>query len=401
MTIPTLWVRHPFAVPFWRREEAAAALAALVATDAVVSRFAAAFLLRIGAGQGVATGSGRFALELALRQAIVDHGDEVVLPTFGCGALVAAIAAAGGTPVFADVDRDLNLDPESVARALSPRTRAVIVVHAGGKRARVEQIASLVRDRGISVVEDFAQATGASSDGVRWPIVGGHAIYSFGPGKNAMATAGGFLVGDGGARSLATEAPLSSARRLAETLLRYRLARYTRPAFAAIAKLSRRASAPEDRSDPYPRVGLAPTDAAIMERQLAALSEIITLRRRNAITLRGALDGLPAILLPEPRDHVFTKFYIAFPASTAPPGERAPELPRIVRALLRSGFEPELAYVPLHQRFASSGRDVGCPVAEDLCPRLLTLPVRPGLEEADMLHLADALRRALRALRAF
>lgn len=378
-----MWVAHPFVVPYWRRGEVAAALAALAKPDGIIERFTAAFLRRVGAERGVPTGSGRLAIELALRQVGVADGGEVILPTFGCGALVAAVRAAGGTCVFADVDRDLCLDPDAVAGALSERTRAVVVVHAGGKRARSDEITALVRARGVAVVEDFAQATGAP-----WPRVGSWAIYSFGPGKNTMATGGGFLVGAVDER-LPAEPRAVAAGRLLDVSLRYRLARYTRPAYVAMGKLASR-GAPEDRSDPYPRVALAPSDAAIMERQLGSLDEIIARRRRNALALRAALADVDGVVLPDPGDHVFTKFYVALPASAGGAAVR------IVRTLLARGFEPELAYTPLHRRFPrADGDGTRFPVAESICPRLLTLPVRPGLSERDMRRLADALRDAV------
>lgn len=391
MRVPTLFVRHPFIAPYWLNGEVFAALRALTGGASDAPRRVAA---RMGAElqrEAVAVGSGRLALELALRGVGVRPGDEVIVPSFGCGALVAAVRAAGATPAFADVRADLNIDPDSVDRLLAPQVRAVVVVHAGGKRADVGAILALAEPRGIPVVEDCAQATGGRTGGRAWGIDGSSAVFSFGPGKNLMATGGGLVAGPIGEIPLKPPARADDVARLAAFLVRYRAARLTRPFLIAL-DLFRLRGAPEDRADDYPRTSMSPMDAAIALRQLDATGEIIGERTRNALALISELSGSPGVIPPSAPEHVFTKFYVTLARVTASSHARAPEIHRLVRGLLRAGFEPELAYLPLHRRFSQAGRNVGCPMTDDLAYRTLTLPVRPGIEEPEIRRMAAIVR---------
>ncbi|MGQ0702103.1 MAG: DegT/DnrJ/EryC1/StrS family aminotransferase [Gemmatimonadales bacterium] len=110
----------------------------------------------------ISCASGTDALLLPLRALDLNPGDEVILPAFTMGATATAVANAGGTPVFVDIERKtFNLSPAAVAAAVSPRTRAIIVVHLFGQMAPMEAILDLAEPRGIPVIEDAAQAIGA------------------------------------------------------------------------------------------------------------------------------------------------------------------------------------------------------------------------------------------------
>lgn len=388
--MPVVWVRHPFLVPYWRRGELVAAVVALARNDArTADAFARRFRDRVGVQGGVAIGSARAGLELALRERGVGPGDEVVLPTFACAALLSAIRRVGATGVFADVDVDLTLTPEAAAAACSPRTKALVAVHDGGLRADVAGIRRAVGS-GVALIEDAAQATGA-----HWPLAGDYVIWSFGLGKNLIATRGGFVLGlrDGPGRSR-TSGRRATARRLWDLLVTYSFARYTRPFVVALRKYA--SSPSEDRLVEYEPEPLSPLDAAILVREIASLDEILAARRRNALALIEELADEPRVHLPPSTDHVFTKFHLTLRDATRPaPGGRAPELAALTRALLRAGFEPESAYTPLHLRFGGAAV-ASCPVAEDRYWRTFTLPVRPGIPTAEIRRMAGVIRDHLR-----
>jgi dTDP-4-amino-4,6-dideoxygalactose transaminase len=143
---------------------------------------------RCGARHGIGVGSGTDALRLALSALGLKPGDEVVTPAFSFVASASTVLMAGATPVFADVDpATLALDPDAVERALTPRTRAVVVVHLYGHPAPMDRVMALARARGLAVVEDAAQAIGATWDGRPVGSFGDVACLSFYPTKNLGA----------------------------------------------------------------------------------------------------------------------------------------------------------------------------------------------------------------------
>ncbi|MEX2241954.1 MAG: DegT/DnrJ/EryC1/StrS family aminotransferase, partial [Burkholderiales bacterium] len=142
----------------------------------------------VGVPHAVACNSGTDALHLALRAAGVGPGDEVVTPSFTFIATAEAISYVGATPVFADIDpASFNLTAETLARALTPGTRAVIVVHLFGQCAEMPAIAQLCARRGLVLVEDCAQAIGADWEGKQAGAWGEFGCFSFYPTKNLGA----------------------------------------------------------------------------------------------------------------------------------------------------------------------------------------------------------------------
>jgi dTDP-4-amino-4,6-dideoxygalactose transaminase len=147
----------------------------------------------LGVSHAIGVGNGTDAITIAARALGVEPGDEVVLPSYTFYATAEAIAAMGAIPVFCDVDRDTrNITAETVRPALSPRTKAIVAVDLYGMPADIVTI----RDAfGLPVIEDAAQALGASLDGVKAGALGDIATFSFYPSKNLGA------FGDGGAIS--------------------------------------------------------------------------------------------------------------------------------------------------------------------------------------------------------
>jgi dTDP-4-amino-4,6-dideoxygalactose transaminase len=145
----------------------------------------------VGVAHAIGVGNGTDALTIAARALGVEPGDEVVVPSFTFYATAEAIAAMGATPVFCDIDRDTrNITADTVRPALSPRTKAIVAVDLFGMPAEIPAIREAF---GLPVIEDAAQALGASLDGVKAGALGDIATFSFYPSKNLGA------FGDGGA----------------------------------------------------------------------------------------------------------------------------------------------------------------------------------------------------------
>ena len=159
-----------------------------------VTAFEQEYAAYIGVEHVVGVSNGTDALELAYRAVGVGPGDEVIMPANTFIATAEAASRIGATPVFVDVDEDyLLIDPHAVEAAVNDRTRAIVPVHLYGQTAPVEFLAPIAAKHGLTIVEDAAQAQGASSTNARAGAFGPIAATSFYPGKNLGAA------GDGGA----------------------------------------------------------------------------------------------------------------------------------------------------------------------------------------------------------
>jgi dTDP-4-amino-4,6-dideoxygalactose transaminase len=150
-----------------------------ISTSPVVDEFTREFTDYIGAEFGVAVNNGTAALHCGLFAVGVGPGDEVLVPSYTFWASVGPIVALGAKPVFCDVDRETsNLDPADVLRKITPRTRAMMVVHVWGNPADMERLIAIARERGLGVVEDCSHAHGATWHGKKVGAVGDVGAFS-------------------------------------------------------------------------------------------------------------------------------------------------------------------------------------------------------------------------------
>jgi dTDP-4-amino-4,6-dideoxygalactose transaminase len=141
-----------------------------------------------GASHGVGCGSGTDALSLALHALEIGAGDEVILPTFTFFATAGSVCRTGARPVFVDIDpATYNIDPLQVENKITPRTRAILVVHLFGQCADMEPLWQVAERHGLPIIEDAAQALGSEYQGKRAGSLGGMGCLSFYPTKNLGA----------------------------------------------------------------------------------------------------------------------------------------------------------------------------------------------------------------------
>lgn len=151
----------------------------------------------LGADHVIAVNSGTAALHLALDALGLEADDEVIVPSLTFVSSVQAILAAGGRPVFCEVNpATLNLEPDDAAACLSERTRAILAVHYGGRICDMEGLRRLTASRGISLIEDAAHAFGSGPPGARAGTLGDIGCFSFDPIKNITCGGGGAVVTD-------------------------------------------------------------------------------------------------------------------------------------------------------------------------------------------------------------
>jgi perosamine synthetase len=160
-----------------------------------VKQFEESFARHFGLPRALALNSGTAALHLAILGAGVQPGDEVILPAQTFVATATAVLQAGGAPVFADLQPGgPNIDPRDLEHRLTPRTKAIIVVHYGGYPCDMDEINALAERHGIKVIEDAAHALGASYRGRPAGALGDFAIFSFQAIKQLTTGDGGMLV---------------------------------------------------------------------------------------------------------------------------------------------------------------------------------------------------------------
>ena len=330
-----------------------------------VAEFEAAFARFQGVGHCVGVANGTDALELALRAVDLPPGGEVVLPANTFVASAFAVVRAGGVPVPVDVDPATYLvGADAVAAALTDRTAAVMPVHLYGQMAPMGPIVEVAGRAGVPVVEDAAQAQGASRDGVgagAWGEVAGTSFY---PGKNLGA------YGDAGA----------VLTRSAEVAARVRALRN----YGSDVKYEHPVPGFNSRLDTVQAVVLL----AKLQR-LAAWNEA---RRAAAARYLEMLDGVDEVVLPVVDDrnvHVWHLFVV-----------RVPERDRVVAALNEAGIGAGVHYpkpVHLHGAFSGLGLGEGAfPVAEEATRTVLSLPIYPGITESQQERVVAELRKALR-----
>lgn len=144
----------------------------------------------------VAVNSGTSALLTALVGLGIGPGDEVIVPGFTFIASISSIAFAGAVPVLAEVDRTLNLDPEDVKKKITPRTRAIMVVHMMGNPARLDELKAIADEHDLFLIEDCAQAFGAAYKGQPVGSIGQVGIFSFNVYKTITSGDGGMIITD-------------------------------------------------------------------------------------------------------------------------------------------------------------------------------------------------------------
>ncbi|MGH8939281.1 MAG: DegT/DnrJ/EryC1/StrS family aminotransferase, partial [Actinomycetes bacterium] len=159
-----------------------------------VREFEALFARSCGARHAASISNGTISLEIALRALGVGHGDEVIVPPYTFLATASAVLGVNALPVFADIDPDTYcLDPQAVAAAIGPRTRAVIVVHLGGHPADLDALRDVCSRHDLPLIEDAAHAHGARWRGRHVGTFGVFGSWSFQGSKNLTCGEGGML----------------------------------------------------------------------------------------------------------------------------------------------------------------------------------------------------------------
>jgi len=329
-----------------------------------VERLEATLAQRVGTTHAVAVGSGTAALVLTLLAAGIGPGDEVILPANTFFATAEAVAVVGATPVLADVElTTASLDPEWVAYLVTARTAAIVAVHLYGTPADTSRLRQAADGHHVLIVEDAAQAMGASWGGRRVGSLGDAAAFSFFPTKNLGA------LGEGGAITTSDEQLARRAR-----LLR---------SHGEAAKNVHVALGGNERLDEL--------QAALLMVKLDHLDEDLECRRAVVAYYRGLLRQVPGVTL------------LHSPAAATPAQHlmvvRVDDRDRVLADLRAEGVAAAVHYpTPVHLQPAFEHLGLGTarlPNVEELARTVLSLPLYPQMTAGQVERCVEALANAV------
>jgi dTDP-4-amino-4,6-dideoxygalactose transaminase len=337
------------------------------------------FAAACGCRYGIALANGTLALELALHALGIGRGDEVVVTPRSFVASAAAVVRVGARPVFADVDRvSQNIHADSIRVVLTPRTRAIIAVHLAGWPCEMEPILELARAHGVRVIEDCAQAHGATYRGRPVGGLGDVAAFSFCQDK---------ILTTGGEGGLLT----TNDREL------WRRAWSFKDHGKNPAALAPGHHPPGFRwlHDSFgSNYRLTEPQAAIGRVQLRKLEAWVARRRRNAAILNARLGRLPALRITEPPAHIGHACYKHYVFVRPERLRSGWDRDRVLAALTGRGVPAFSGICPeIYRERAFTAAGLGprrpLPVARELGETSLMLLVHPTLDEATMERTAE------------
>lgn len=326
-----------------------------------VEQFELEFAEFVGARHCIAVGNGLDALTLALRGLGVGPGDEVIVPSHTFIATWLAVSMCGATPVAVEVDRSTrNLDPRQIEGRITAKTRAIVPVHLYGRSADMAAISRIARAHGLCVVQDAAQAHGATFKG-RPVGAEGTSAWSFYPGKNLGA------LGDGGAVTT-DDASLAAELRLLRN-------------YGSSRRYHHEIQGVNSRLDEI--------QAAVLRVKLRQLSAWNSRRTEIAAHYARGLADLPLTLpIPDSQDNKSSwHLYVV----------EVEQRDLVQQRLAGLGVQSLIHYpIPPHRQKAYlNHRDEQHPVAEDLAASIVSLPMGPHLSLADAEVVIDAVGQAL------
>ena len=330
----------PHSRPTLGEKEARAASAVVssgqIAEGEVVQRFENAFAEKIGVNQAVATSSGTAALHLILLAMDIGLGDEVIMPSYVCTALLHAVQYAGARPILAEIDPvTYNIDPGDVQKRITTRTKAIIVPHMFGLAAKLDKLLKF----DVPLIEDCAQAVGGTYRQKPLGSFGYASIFSFYATK-MMATGEGGMVTSNSAEIIERIRDLKTYDEKEADKLRY-------------------------------NYKMSDIQAAIGEVQLARLDAFIFQRKNIANQYFKYLKSFNIKLPQENSEHIYYRFVVGLKA----------DVNLLIRKFARKGIGcARPVFLPIHRHLKMDGY----PVTDKVWETALSLPIYPSLHAEEI-----------------
>jgi perosamine synthetase len=337
-----------------------------------VSELERRFAALTGRRHGVAVANGTAAIDAAIEALGLRPGDEVIVPTFTIISCLAQIVRAGAVPVLVDADpRTWNMEVDSIAARVGPRTRAILVVHIYGLPVDMDPLMSLAQRCGLTVIEDAAEVIGQTYRGRPCGSFGALSTLSFYPNKHVTTGEGGMILVDDDA--------------LADT-----------------CRSLRNLCFQADRRFVHERLGwnlrMSNLQAAVGVAQLERLDEFVARKRRMGRRYDELLSGLDGVQRPLPSTDYADNIYWVYGLVLDP--EHPLDAQEAMRRLAENGIGTRPFFCPMHQQpvFRRMGLFDGehHPVSEHLYRKGFYIPSGLGLRDEQMERVAEVLHKVLR-----
>lgn len=336
----------------------------MLAQGPEVKAFEAEFSVHVGGRHCIAMNSGTSALHLGFIAAGVKPGDEVIVPSFSFAATANAVALAGATPIFADIDpTTFNMDPDHVETLITPKTTAIMPVHLYGHIAAMDRYEEIASKYGVKIIEDAAQGHLAAMNGRNAGEFGVVASFSFYPTKNMTAGEGGMVVTD--------DAEIARTLRLLRN--QGQEIRYQNEIIGFNTRMT-------------------DIHAAIGRVQLGKLPGWTAQRQANAAYLDANLKGVVVPHVAPGTTHSYHQYTIRIP------GGSAEKRDAFMVAINAKGVGCGVYYpTPIH-RLPSFQLDLHLPETELVIKECVSLPIHPSLTQSDLETIVSVVNEVAAAL---
>ena len=330
-----------------------------------IKTFEKEFAEYIGVEHAVAVANGTLALDTALKTLGLGQGDEVITSAFSFVASSNCVLFQGAKPVFADIDpRTFNIDSSDVAEKITSKTKAMILVHLYGQPAEMDALKEIAGDHGIALVEDAAQAHGAEYKGRKIGGLGDVGCFSFYATKNITTGEGGMFTTNN--RELARRARLlrnhGDTEKYHHVILGY-------------------------------NYRMSEASAAVGSVQLKKLDKLNEKREENASLLTRGIEKISSLIPPYVKDyvrHVFYQYVVRVEENYSMTRDKLAEYLRERGVGVAVHYPIPVYRQPLYKELGYG--KTFCPMAEDVCKRVLSLPVHPSVTEEDITYILDVLK---------
>jgi len=338
------------------------------AVGSKVTQFETNIAEYIGTKYCLTFNSGTSALHVALIAHGIGKGDEVIVPSFTFIATANASLFVGAKPVFADIEeKTLGMSPESLLKSITPKTKAIIPVHYGGCPCQIKEIREIAEDHNLVIIEDAAEAFGASVDGTKVGTYGDSAILSFCQNKVITTGEGGALVTD--SRDVYEMGKLIRSHGRLETSDYFNT----------------------HESMDYVTLGhnfrLSNIAAALGLAQLRKVEAIVDMRKAIANIYESVLpEKAPeaaTLRVPDGYTHVHQLFSI-----------RVPKRNGLMQFLKEKGIMSKIYFDPVHQTYYyrhELGYQISLPMTEQVANDIVSLPIYPGMPVDDVIKVVEAI----------